>query len=614
MHEIVIPFVIAIAIILYDSFKRFKLWFLGYILIFVGFVLYVSAFLFDDFTLAEVYYHSSKSLSPIFKFSASWSGSGGFIVWWLFVFTLVVFLKRLRNEENYVYYNLTIVALFFIALLNSAFDSMQFTPKNGMGLNPLLKNIWMLMHPPATFIGYAFGLLVAISKEERIYTNLAWFFITLANVLGGIWSYFTLGWGGYWAWDPVETSLLLPWLCLTAYFHSLNKESLKYLVGFSIVFAAFVTRGGISILHGFAVNPAGLAIIVLGIPFLIKAVKSFRFKGLNPMEIVSYSLLGSYIVCLASLIYQSIFAFLGVRVSVNVEYYVFANMPFLITLLSVLPVCRSEISKKYLKSIVLVFFISALFAILALRGLIVICKDISPLMNIAGAFVLPIAVFSLLYSLKLKDINLKIIHISIVLLIIGVTISWPYAYYENYKFVLLKRGKITEIDGCNVSLESLNFYKPSGTVSIDSITIPEESVEIVKIKVDEREIPVKLRLNIPLLISHRSFIYSEPVVINNGLDNLYIVVLPSKFSLLNSDLFMFTCKYFYEKNKTHMLMVISEIVGLNYEELVKNLKNWKPSNEVIAIYKRIPLVNLVWISCCMMLIGELISILRGVKK
>jgi cytochrome c-type biogenesis protein CcmF len=455
MHSVVIPFVIAVAILLFDVYKarrdeKSNLGFFGYALIFIGFVLYVLAFLTDDFTLKEVFTHSSKSLDPIFKFSASWSGSGGFIVWWLFVFTLLTFIRRIRSKDLRVvfYYDLTIIALFFIALLNGAFDSLDFVPKNGVGLNPLLKTFWMLLHPPASFIGYALGLFIAIdvflNKEDRFAIGLTWLFITLANVLGGVWSYFTLGWGGYWAWDPVETGLLLPWLTLTAYFHSTQlRKGLIALTGFSVAFAGFVTRGGISPLHGFAVNPSGLVIILLGIPFLIKALKELKTAELKltPMNVATYSLLGSYFVCFAGLIYQLLFAIGGSRVDVNVDYYNFANMPFLVAFLSVLPICKAENYKNYLKILAVVYAISAVLTVLTFLGYINWCDSAPIHVNSAISFVLPIALFSFVSVLKLQKLELKLIHFSIPLLVIATSISWPYAYYADYKSVVVDKNE-----------------------------------------------------------------------------------------------------------------------------------------------------------------------------
>jgi cytochrome c-type biogenesis protein CcmF len=622
MHKLVTPFAIATAILLLEVYKakrgeKFKLGFLGYALIFVGFILYVLAFLADDFTLKEVFEHSSKSLDPIFKLSASWSGSGGFIVWWLFCFTLLAFIRRIgsKNVKAVFYYDLTIIALFFIALLNGAFDSLDFVPKNGVGLNPLLKTFWMLLHPPATFIGYALGLLVAIgvflNEENRFYIGLAWLFVTLANILGGVWSYYTLGWGGYWAWDPVETSLLLPWLSLTAYFHSSElRRSILALTGFSVAFTGFITRGGISPLHGFTISNAGMTIVLLGIPFLIKSVREFKFRyELKPMNVAVYALLGSYAVCFLGLLYQFVFALAGSRVNVSVDYYNFANMPFVIAFLSVLPICKAKIdTKKYLRILAVVFAISIAITIATLVGALSLCNDAPLAVNLAVAFTLPIAIFSLFGALiGLKSLELRLIHVSIPLLVIGVVISWPFAYYGGYESVVLSKGEQKSIDGLRLEFVSAEFHEPKGKVAIDgALEIPEESLEVIKLNVNGREVPVKVRLNLPWLVNGREFVYPEPTIVNAGFDDYYIVI-PNMYAF---DLFMFTSRYLYEQNQTHMLMFIAKMMGMEYDKFVESVKDWKPSDRVVLLYKRIPFVSLVWLACAIMVAGEILSLVR----
>ena len=595
MHPILIPFVIAAIFLLLDKKKRIFGW-IGCAFLFVGFILYVFSFLANDFTLKEVFMHSSRDLNPLFKLSASWAGSGGFIIWWLFVFSFIAMLRRFKT----FYYNLWIVGLLFVAIINGAFDSLDFVPQNGIGLNPLLKSIWMLLHPPASFVGYALGLLIAIDafsgKENRTAIGITWFFITLANVLGGVWSYFTLGWGGYWAWDPVETALLLPWLSLTAYFHS-KERYLLYLTGFSVVFAAFVTRGGISPLHGFAINSAGFAILLLGVPFLIKVFRDFDIKfDWNPMKIATYSLLGSYLVCFAGLIYQLAFTILGERVDVSVDYYNFANMPFIVSLLSVLPICGSKI-RNYTKILATVYGVSFFLTALTFMGYINWCEDAPLHVNAAVSFILPIALFSFGTLLSLKGVDLKVIHFSLALLVISTSISWPYAYYGDYAPL-------------DVQIVSTEFHEPEGSVFFKGIEIPEESYEVVKMQANGRIIEAKIRLNLVNLISGKDFILSEPVVISSGLDDYYLIV-PNFHAY---DLFMFTSKYLYENGETHLLMIIANIMGIDYDKFVKIIEEWEPTGEVSVIYKRIPLINLLWISCTLLLFGEILAMLARWRK
>ncbi len=185
-----------------------------------------------------------------------------------------------------------LTATFFLVLtvfVTSPFKELDFFPADGMGMNPLLQNPGMLYHPPTLFLGYvgftivlghAFGALV--SKEvssfwavdTRRWTMITWIFLTIGIVLGGEWAYVELGWGGYWAWDPVENASLLPWLTSTAYLHSIvvfeRKGKLKIwshiliLASFQMcLFGTFITRSGVlDSVHTFAKSSLGYFFLV----------------------------------------------------------------------------------------------------------------------------------------------------------------------------------------------------------------------------------------------------------------------------------------------------------------------------------------------------------------
>ncbi len=577
MHPTALPFAIALILILVDSAMESKyLRYLGYTSIFLGHVFYLYSFLSNDFTLKEVFLYSSKGLPLLYKVSASWAGGGGFLVWWIFAFAIIALFKRSKG------YNLMLVGLIAVAFLSGTFDSLQVRPIDGLGLNPALKNVWMLLHPPACFTSYALGLAVGvealIGRGLRRLMELTWISLTLANVLGGVWSYYTLGWGGYWAWDPVETALLLPWLSSTAYFHS-GKRYIAFLTAFSVVLSAFVTRGGISVLHGFA-NP-NYFVILLGLPFLYKLFKDWEFESFDPSGLTTYSLLGSYTVCLLGLIY-SFFA------SVSVDYFIFANMPFLLAFLTLLPICDG-----YRRIVVIPYVVSIVLTVFTALGF-VRWFDLNSV-NYATSFVIPIALFSFL----LKVPKFKLIHLSIPLLVIAVTLSWPHAYYGHYNFALIDE-KGTNVDGLKVKVYSVEFHQ-KGKVGFGDVEIPEEFNEVVHFRVDGRDVKGVVKLYMPYLLSGKDFIYTDPITIHEGLDDEYIVISNDPYS--NYDLVMFTCKYLYETNQTHVLKFVVRYLNLDYEKVVEKVREWKPEGKVLIHYKRIPFVNLVWISCVLMLIG-----------
>jgi len=185
-----------------------------------------------------------NNLNAFYRFSSFWGGQEGSLLLWLLllcVFSFIVIVQnRHRNLElmPYVTATLMITAAFFLTILNfitPPFDTLANPPLDGRGLNPLLQDWGMVIHPPNLFLGYvgfavpfAFcvGALVSgkldtvwISTTRR-WTLMAWFFNGMGILLGGAWAYRELGWGGYWAWDPVENASLMPFLTGTAFLHS----------------------------------------------------------------------------------------------------------------------------------------------------------------------------------------------------------------------------------------------------------------------------------------------------------------------------------------------------------------------------------------------------------
>jgi cytochrome c-type biogenesis protein CcmF len=247
----------------------------------MAWTLLISLFLARRFDIDYVNNYSSRDLDFFFSIAASWAGQpGSFMVWVLLgAIASTLLIKRARHFEPYVLLTLMLVQaclLGFILILNpfkpllDAVTGLPLNPADGRGLNPLLHNFWMIIHPPILFVGYALstvpfafavGALVRRDYDTWVARALpwviaAWSFLGLALLLGGYWAYETLGWGGYWGWDPVENSSLVPWLTLTALIHgmlvqrssgALRKTNLLLaLMTYVLVFyATFLTRSGV---------------------------------------------------------------------------------------------------------------------------------------------------------------------------------------------------------------------------------------------------------------------------------------------------------------------------------------------------------------------------------
>ncbi|RPJ85953.1 MAG: heme lyase CcmF/NrfE family subunit [Acidobacteria bacterium] len=246
-----------------------------------------------DFRVEYVAAYTSRDLPLTYVLTAFWGGQAGSLLLWallLAVFSVIVLgQNRNKHEDSLPYVSAVIVGVqhFFLSVILFAanpFETLQQVPVDGRGLNPLLQNFFMIIHPPFLYLGYvaftvpfAFAIAsLALKKRDAEWTTLSrrwtlvsWCFLTAGILLGAYWAYIELGWGGYWAWDPVENASLMPWLAATAYLHSVMVEqregmfkrwnfALMFLTFELCIFGTFLTRSGIvSSVHAFADSNMG---------------------------------------------------------------------------------------------------------------------------------------------------------------------------------------------------------------------------------------------------------------------------------------------------------------------------------------------------------------------
>ena len=293
----------------------------------IAVVALLNALVNSDFTLEYVAAYSSVTLPLGYKFAALWGGQQGSLLLWTWLLTLFAAIVALQNRRRnsqiapYVFAVLAGVAVFFLGMLNfitPPFQELAVPASRGTDLNPLLQNYWMAIHPPSLYTGYvsatvpfAFASAALITgrlddswiRTTRRWALFSWFFLTLGNLFGARWAYEVLGWGGYWAWDPVENAALMPWLVMTAYLHSVmiqeRKDMLKVwnlaLVGMAFgltIFGTFITRSGvISSVHSFTqsgLGPYFVAFLVTAAVFYV-GLLLFRLPALRtPAEFESY--------------------------------------------------------------------------------------------------------------------------------------------------------------------------------------------------------------------------------------------------------------------------------------------------------------------------------------
>jgi cytochrome c-type biogenesis protein CcmF len=259
--------------------------------------------LFHQFQYSYVARYSSNTQPLLYLISAFWAGQEGTFLLWACLTAVMgwVFLKTSKQEDEYAMsvVNAYIAFLYLLMIIKSPFEVTSVIPADGAGMNPLLQDPWMAVHPPILFIGYAatifpFALVVSGLKRRNYghwfasgfsWTLFAAMMLGAGIIIGGFWAYEVLGWGGYWGWDPVENSSLVPWLALLALIHGLlvqkSKGSLARtniflaLISFVVVlYATYLTRSGV--LSDFSVH----SFVDLGItPYLIGVMVASTVLG-----------------------------------------------------------------------------------------------------------------------------------------------------------------------------------------------------------------------------------------------------------------------------------------------------------------------------------------------
>ena len=272
----------------------------------------------SDFSLINVY-QNSHTLKPIFyKISGTWGNHEGSLLLWVIILTIFSFLFLITNKnhpKNYrintlIIQNILILGFLFFILFNSnPFSSISPIPKEGLGLNPILQDPALAIHPPLLYVGFVGSSIYFSAAMASVITNysgkffaqsikswviISWSFQTLGILVGSIWAYYELGWGGFWFWDPVENASLLPWFAMTALLHSLlvlEKRNILYfwsiilcLLTFTLsVTGTFLVRSGIlNSVHTFANDPSRGIYILSFLSLMIFASVYILFAKYKP--------------------------------------------------------------------------------------------------------------------------------------------------------------------------------------------------------------------------------------------------------------------------------------------------------------------------------------------
>ncbi len=288
--------------------------FLQLFFVFISFLCLIFSFVVSDFS-NETVFNNSHTTKPLFyKISGTWGNHEGSLLLWLVVLTLFIFLFLVRTKNQPIKYKILtlvfqqiIIVGFFLFLIKTSnpFNYIFPRPLEGLGLNPILQDPALAIHPPILYLGYVgssiiFSSVLAATSLKIISTNwashikkwvlISWIFLTLGILLGSIWAYYELGWGGFWFWDPVENVSLMPWLALTTLLHCilvLEKKSIltSWVIILSIatftlsMCGTFLVRSGIlNSVHTFANDPErGLFILVFLFILIFLSILIFFF-------------------------------------------------------------------------------------------------------------------------------------------------------------------------------------------------------------------------------------------------------------------------------------------------------------------------------------------------
>ena len=223
--------------------KIISLTFLQFLFVVISFIGLILSFVYSDFSNETVFNHSHTTKPLFYKISGTWGNHEGSLLLWLLVLTLFIFVFLIKSKERNKQYRILtllfqqiIIIGFFVFIIktSSPFNYIFPIPTEGLGLNPILQDPALAIYPPILYLGYvgssiifsstlAVTVLNDISKEWakhiKQWVLVSWIFLTLGILLGSIWAYYELGWGGFWFWDPVENVSLMPWLALTTLLH-----------------------------------------------------------------------------------------------------------------------------------------------------------------------------------------------------------------------------------------------------------------------------------------------------------------------------------------------------------------------------------------------------------
>ena len=480
-------------------------------LIIICFFTLIAGFIVSDFSLITVY-QNSHSLKPLFyKISGTWGNHEGSLLLWVIILTIFSFLFLIFTKNHpkefriltLIIQNILILGFLFFILFNSnPFSAISPIPKEGLGLNPILQDPALAIHPPLLYLGFVGSSIYFSAAMASLITNysqtafansiknwvlISWFFQTLGILVGSIWAYYELGWGGFWFWDPVENASLLPWFAMTALLHSLivfEKRGLFYfwviilcLLTFILsVTGTFLVRSGIlNSVHTFASDPTRGIYILLFLTLMIFSSIFLLFKkykkenyDLNPNSKETFILINNWfmmfylITVLLGTIYPIFTDVLtGNKISIGPPFYNIVIIPVVVIFLLIMAIGPRVkwIKEKFdnLKNYLFILLGSILINFL----IIFLFKSYSILSNliiISSLFLIISSLIDASKSFKKKRIDFAriISHSSFGLLVMFIGLNDIFSVEKDYN---IKLGETKNFDNYSIELQNLEIEK-----------------------------------------------------------------------------------------------------------------------------------------------------------
>ncbi len=540
--------------------------FLQFFFVIISFLGLIVSFIISDFSNETVYNHSHTTKPLFYKISGTWGNHEGSLLLWLLVLTLFIFLFLLKSNNQPKNYRILTLAFqqiiitgFFIFLIktSSPFNYIFPIPSEGLGLNPILQDPALAIHPPILYLGYVGSSIIFSSalaatasgyiskdwaKHIKGWVLISWFFLTLGILLGSIWAYYELGWGGFWFWDPVENVSLMPWLALTTLLHCiLALEKRSILTSWAIILSiatftlsmcgTFLVRSGIlNSVHTFANDPErGLFILIFLFSLIFLSLFIFFYFHKNENKNFKFFLLSKETSILVNNWFMMYFLsvilvgtiypiFLEVisseKISVGPPFYTKLIVPFLIPFLFAMAIgpklkwIKSEVQNKI--NLVIFLVISFLISFLILKNL-----NDNFLLNsilLTSAFYLFFITTKDFMIKKIQNFSQNLAHFGFSLLILSILLN---NIFSTEVITNLKIGETFK----------------SKNLSINFLSIDQKNEQNFKSLIGKFEINSSKDESIILKPELR--IYNQPNIITSEAD-IKISLLKDRFITMNS--------------------------------------------------------------------------------